>query len=61
MGNNRVSLFLMDYPSQRRLKIWGKARLIDENMEPALLARLESPSYRAPVERGVLITVEAFD
>lgn len=60
-GDDRVSLFLMDYPSQRRLKIWGRARLVDEDSEPALLARLESPDYRARVERGVIITVEAFD
>lgn len=60
-GNDRVSLFLMDYPGQRRLKIWGRARLIDEDTEPALIARLESPDYRARVERGVVITVEAYD
>jgi len=60
-GNDRVSLFLMDYPGQRRLKIWGRARVIDEDAQPALLARLESPHYRARVERGVIITVEAFD
>ena len=60
-GEDRVSLFLMDYPGQRRLKIWGRARLVDEDTEPALIARLESPSYRAPVERGVVITVEAYD
>ena len=60
-GDDRVSLFLMDYPGQRRLKIWGRARLIDADMEPELVARLESPDYRARVERGVLITVEAYD
>lgn len=60
-ADDRVSLFLMDYPAQRRLKIWGRARLIDEDKEPALLARLESPDYRARIERGVIITVEAFD
>lgn len=60
-GDDRVSLFLMDYPGQRRLKIWGRARLIDEDTEPALIAKLESPDYRARVERGVVISVEAFD
>jgi len=60
-GEERVSLFLMDYPNQRRLKIWGRARIVDEAREPELVARLESPDYRAPVERGVVITVEAFD
>lgn len=60
-GDDRVSLFLMDYPRQQRLKIWGRARLVDESEEPALVARLESPDYRARVERGVVITVDAFD
>ena len=60
-GDDRVSLFLMDYPAQRRLKIWGRARLIDEDSEPELIARIETPGYRARVERGVVITVEAFD
>lgn len=60
-GDGRVSLFLMDYPGQRRLKIWGHARLIDKDSEPALIARLASPDYPARVERGVLITVDAFD
>ncbi|MBM3341660.1 MAG: pyridoxamine 5'-phosphate oxidase [Betaproteobacteria bacterium] len=61
VGDNRVSLFLMDYPGQRRLKLWGRARLVDEDSEPELIARLESANYRAPVERGVLITIEAYD
>lgn len=46
-GDDRVSLFLMDYAQQRRLKIWGRARLVDESIEPELIARLESPGYRA--------------
>lgn len=60
-GDGRVCLILMDYPGQRRLKIWGRVRLIDEDVEPDLLAKIESPNYRAHVERGVVITVEAFD
>lgn len=60
-GDDRVSLLLMDYPERRRLKIWGRARAVDERTEPALLAKLESPDFRAPVERGILIQVEAFD
>lgn len=59
--DDRISLFLMDYAQQRRLKIWGRARLVDEDIEPELVARLESPGYRARVERGVVITIEAFD
>jgi ferredoxin-NADP reductase/predicted pyridoxine 5'-phosphate oxidase superfamily flavin-nucleotide-binding protein len=60
-GDDRVSLLLMDYPQRRRLKIWGRARAMDARTEPALLAKLESPDFRAPVERGILIQVEAFD
>ncbi|MGR8936131.1 MAG: pyridoxamine 5'-phosphate oxidase family protein [Gammaproteobacteria bacterium] len=60
-GDDRVSLLLMDYPQRRRLKIWGRARVVDERSEPELLAKLETPEFRAPVERGILIRVEAFD
>lgn len=60
-GDGRVSLFLMDYARQLRLKIWGRARLIDEETAPALLAQLEDPGYRARVERGVVIDIEAYD
>ncbi len=60
-GDDRISLFLMDYAQQRRLKIWGRARLVDESLEPELIARLESPGYRARVERGVVIHIEAYD
>lgn len=60
-GDDRVSLLLMDYPQRQRLKIWGRARAVDERTEPELLAKLESPEFRAPVERGIVIQVEAFD
>jgi ferredoxin-NADP reductase/predicted pyridoxine 5'-phosphate oxidase superfamily flavin-nucleotide-binding protein len=60
-GDDRVSLLLMDYPARRRLKIWGRARTVDARTEPALLAKLELPDFRAPIERGIVIRVEAFD
>jgi ferredoxin-NADP reductase/predicted pyridoxine 5'-phosphate oxidase superfamily flavin-nucleotide-binding protein len=60
-GDDRVSLILMDYPQRRRLKIWGRARVMDERSEPELLAKLELPDFRAPVERGIVIRVEAYD
>ena len=60
-SDDRVSLFLMDYAGQRRLKIWGRARFVDESLEPDLIARLESPDYRARVERGVVIHIEAYN
>lgn len=60
-GDDRVSLLLMDYPSRRRLKIWGRARVVNERSEPDMLVKLELADFRAPVERGIVIHVEAFD
>ncbi|HCI13080.1 MAG: pyridoxamine 5'-phosphate oxidase [Gallionellales bacterium GWA2_60_142] len=60
-GDNRVSLFLMDYPHQTRLKIFGRAQVIDEDSDSGLLARLDNPHYRARVERGIVIRIEGFD
>ena len=59
--DGRVALILMDYAQRRRLKIWGRARLVDARDDPTLIERLEVPSYRARVERAVVIAVEAFD
>jgi len=60
-GDDRASLILMDYPHQARLKILGRARVIDEDSDPALLARLDNPRYRARVERGIVIDIAGFD
>ncbi len=57
----RVALILMDYANRRRLKIWGRARIVHAIDDPALMAGLEIPGYRARVERGIVIQVEAFD
>jgi uncharacterized protein len=60
-GDDRVSLILVDYPNRRRLKILGRARVAEPDREPETVARLEVPGYRAKVERGILVAVEAFD
>ncbi len=59
--NDRISLILMDYPNRRRLKLWGRARLVDIADDPELVARLHDPAYRARPERAVVIAVEALD
>ena len=58
--DDRVCLFFMDYPNRTRLKLFGRAALIGDEAKDRL-ARLEVPDYRARVERGFLIHVEAFD
>jgi predicted pyridoxine 5'-phosphate oxidase superfamily flavin-nucleotide-binding protein len=57
--NPRVHLFLIDYAHQRRVKIWGEARIVED--DPALLARLTPAGYRARPERAMLIRVVAWD
>lgn len=57
--DDRVSLFFMDYPNRLRLKVLGRAELIDSSSEQ--LAKLRLPGYRGAVERGFIIHVEAFD
>ncbi|MFI6448599.1 pyridoxamine 5'-phosphate oxidase family protein [Kitasatospora sp. NPDC050543] len=60
LGNDRVALLLMDYPRQARLKILGRARVV-EPPSPELLEALTPGDYRARIERAVVITVEAYD
>ena len=59
--DNRVALILMDYANQRRLKLLGRVRFIDRDTAPDLIERLVTPGYKAIVERGFIISVEAFD
>jgi len=59
-NDDRVSLLFMDYPGRTRIKLAGRARLTGEE-ESELLQRLIVDDYRARVERGFLISVEAFD
>ncbi len=60
-SNDRVALFLMDYPHQARLKIIGHARIVDLGEDPALEAKLRHPADPAKVERIFLISVVAYD
>ena len=57
----KVALIAMDYAHQRRLKIYGRARVVTIDEDPALVASVTDPSYDAVVERAVLVTVEAYD
>lgn len=56
-GNDRVSLFLMDYPNKDRLKLVGHARSVELADDPALVTSLMPEGYRATPERAFLIDV----
>ncbi len=57
--NDRAFLFLMDYAHRRRVKLWGRARVVEG--DAALIARLMPEGYRARPEQAILFTVEAWD
>lgn len=57
--NPRAFLFLMDYPNRRRVKIWGRARFVED--DPDLLERVRDPEYPAVPERALVFEVEAWD
>lgn len=61
LGDNHVSLILMDYPRRRRLKVLGHARLVEAAQDPGLVAGLQPPGVRAPAERAFVIDVAALD
>jgi predicted pyridoxine 5'-phosphate oxidase superfamily flavin-nucleotide-binding protein len=60
-GNDRVSLFLMDYANRRRLKIFGQASYHELGADEELAGRLVVPGYKAVVERAVIVRVAGFD
>jgi predicted pyridoxine 5'-phosphate oxidase superfamily flavin-nucleotide-binding protein len=59
--DNRVALILVDYPHQARLKILGRAEILEGDSARQWIARLRDPEYQAVVERVYLIHVEGFD
>lgn len=59
--DSRIAVFMMDYARRARLKLLGRARTVDLATAPELAAALIDKEYRANVERGIIIDVEAFD
>lgn len=60
-GNDRVALFLMDYPRRERLKILGHARVLDARKHVDTAARIADPALLPDTERLFLIDVISFD
>ena len=57
--NPKAQLFLMDYAHRRRVKIWGEARVVDD--DPALLQSLMPQGYKARPEQVILFKISAWD
>jgi uncharacterized protein len=57
--NPKAYIFVMDYAHRRRVKIWGEARVVED--DPALLASLMPQGYKARPEQVILFEVSAWD
>ena len=57
--NPKAFIFLMDYVNSRRIKLWGTARVVED--DPGLLERLRDPDYPGKVERAILFSIESWD
>jgi len=57
--NDRAFLFLIDYENRSRIKIWGRARLVERDAE--LLARLMPVAYKAKPDGVIVFEIEAWD
>ncbi|NMF57253.1 pyridoxamine 5'-phosphate oxidase family protein [Pseudanabaena yagii] len=57
--NDKAFLFLMDYRNRRRLKILGRARIVEDDAE--ILAQVQDLDYAAKVERAIVFTIEGYD
>jgi len=57
--NDRAYLFLLDPARRQRIKLWGRARVVEN--DPALVERLFDAGYKAKPERAILFTIDAWD
>jgi predicted pyridoxine 5'-phosphate oxidase superfamily flavin-nucleotide-binding protein len=57
--NDRAFLFLLDPARRQRIKLWGRARVVED--EAALIERLFDAGYKAKPERAILFSIEAWD
>ena len=57
--NPKAHLFVMDYAHRRRVKIWGEARVVED--DPALLRSLMPRGYKARPEAAILFRISAWD
>jgi len=57
--NPKAHIFVMDYAHRRRVKIWGEARVVDD--DPALMTSLMPQGYKARPEQVILFKISAWD
>ena len=57
--NDRAHIFVLHFATQQRVKLWGRARVVENDLE--LMERLVDPAYKARPQRAIVFTLEAWD
>ncbi len=57
--NDRAHMFILHFATQQRVKLWGRARVVEGDIE--LMERLVDPAYKARPQRAIVFTLEAWD
>ncbi|MGA7809005.1 pyridoxamine 5'-phosphate oxidase family protein [Bradyrhizobium sp.] len=57
--NPKAYIFVMDYAHRRRVKLWGEARVVED--DPALTQSLMPRGYKARPEQAIVFTIAAWD
>jgi len=57
--NPKAHLFLIDYAQRKRVKIWGEARIVED--DATLLAELMPKGYKSRAEQVLVFRVDAWD
>lgn len=57
--NDRAHIFILHFATRQRVKLWGRARVVEGDVE--LMERLVDPAYKARPQRAIVFTLEAWD
>jgi len=57
--NDRAHMFILHFATQQRVKLWGRARVVENDTE--LMERLVDPAYKARPQRAIVFTLQAWD
>ena len=57
--NDKAFIFLMDYTNRKRIKVWGTAKIVED--DPELMEKLTDPNYRGKPERAFVFRISLWD
>jgi len=57
--NAKAHIFLIDYANRQRVKIWGEARIVEDNEQ--LIEQFMPQAYKARAEQAIVFEVSAWD